>query len=311
MILISSDQYDSSTNHVIDWLTSFKKQFIRINKNDDYKISFINSKLNLNFQGKSIDFNTIKGYFYRRGKIHHKQGDNSIVYLSDISKEHSQIIDEYINFILENKVSIGRYSAVNINKLIVLEIATEIGFKIPNSYVLEKKSDISLLQNFNSEFITKNHSNTSFFECEDGVLISYTSLLNENNYKQIPDFFSPSLFQEKIDKKYEIRVFYLNEKMWSMAIFSQSSSITENDSRKVSDNIIRNVPYALPSDIEEKIKNLMNRLNLDTGSIDLIVSKKKEYIFLEVNPIGQFGSVSFNCNYNIEKEIAKFLTNED
>jgi hypothetical protein len=104
MILISSDQYDSSTNHVIDWLTSFKKQFIRINKNDDYKISFINSKLNLNFQGKSIDFNTIKGYFYRRGKIHHKQGDNSIVYLSDISKEHSQIIDEYINFILENKV---------------------------------------------------------------------------------------------------------------------------------------------------------------------------------------------------------------
>jgi ATP-GRASP peptide maturase of grasp-with-spasm system len=192
-----------------------------------------------------------------------------------------------------------------------LEIATEIGFKIPNSYVLEKKSDISLLQNFNSEFITKNHSNTSFFECEDGVLISYTSLLNENNYKQIPDFFSPSLFQEKIDKKYEIRVFYLNEKMWSMAIFSQSSSITENDSRKVSDNIIRNVPYALPSDIEEKIKNLMNRLNLDTGSIDLIVSKKKEYIFLEVNPIGQFGSVSFNCNYNIEKEIAKFLTNED
>lgn len=309
MILISSDIYDYSTNHVIDWLSSFKKQFVRINKIDDYKITFHDSKLNLSFNDEIINLNKIEGYFYRRGKIQHKHS-NSIVRLNDISDEHFKIIDEYINFILENKISIGKYSTVNINKLIVLEVAKEIGFTIPNSYILEKKSDISSLYNFNNELITKNHSNTSFFECEDGVLIVYTSVLDKDNYEQLPESFLPSLFQEKIEKKYEIRAFYLKEKIWSMAIFSQNNSATENDYRKVSDDLVRNVPYSLPIDIEEKIKKLMNKLNLDTGSIDLIVSKKNEYIFLEVNPIGQFGSLSYNCNYNIEKEIAKILTNE-
>ncbi|WP_343662327.1 grasp-with-spasm system ATP-grasp peptide maturase [Chryseobacterium mucoviscidosis] len=310
MILISSDQYDYSTNHIIDWLIFFKEKFIRINKNDDYKITFSESKLNLSFDGESIDLSKLTGYFYRRGKIQNKHDNNSMDHLNDVSNDHSKIIDEYINFILERKISIGKYSTVNINKLIVLEVAKEIGFAIPNSYIIDKKSDISFLYNFNSELITKNHSNNSFFECEDGILIAYTSVLDDDNYKKIPELFSPSLFQEKIEKKYEIRVFYLNEKMWSMAIISQIDSATKNDYRKMSDSIVRNVPYSLPIDIEKKIIKLMKQLNLDTGSIDLIVNKKNEYIFLEVNPIGQFGSVSFNCNYNIEKEIAKFLANE-
>ena len=69
MILISSDQYDYSTNHVIDWLVFLKREFIRINKNDNYEITFNNSKLVLNFKGRTINFDKIEGYFYRRGKI--------------------------------------------------------------------------------------------------------------------------------------------------------------------------------------------------------------------------------------------------
>lgn len=311
MILISSDRYDYSTNYVIDWLDYSKEKFTRINKDDLYQITFNDSQLCINFNGENIDLSTTTGYFYRRGKIHFQQDDNSSFNtLNDISSEHDKIINEYINYILESKVSIGKYSDVSINKLIVLEIAKNIGFKVPVSYLLEKKSDLTSLLNQYPELITKNHSNTSFFECEDGVLIAYTQPLDENNYKQIPESFSPSLFQEKIDKKYEIRVFYLKGKIWSMAIFSQSNTLTEDDYRKVTNNTIRNVPYLLPSDIEHKIQTLMKRINLDTGSIDLIVNKDKEYIFLEVNPIGQFGSVSYNCNYNIEKEIAKILADE-
>ncbi|KMQ65288.1 hypothetical protein ACM39_16530 [Chryseobacterium sp. FH2] len=310
MILISSDKYDYTTNDVIDWLIFFDKQFIRLNKFDDYQISFNNLKLELVFKGKILNFSKLDGYYYRKGKIQYKKDNNSIEHLNDVNSEHSKIIDEYINFILENKVSIGKYTSATINKLIVLEVAKKIGFKVPNFYVLEKKSDIPSLYVCNRELITKNHSNNSFFECSDGLLISYTAIINNINHKKIPESFSPSLFQEKINKKYEIRTFYLKGKMWSMAIFSQSNNMTEEDYRKTSNDITRNVPYALPTDIEEKIKNLMDKLNLDTGSIDLIVSKENEYIFLEINPIGQFGWVSFNCNYNIEKEIAKFLANE-
>lgn len=51
----------------------------------------------------------------------------------------------------------------------------------------------------------------------------------------------------------------------------------------------------------------MEVIDLNSGSIDMLVSKKNEYIFLEVNPIGQFAQVSYPCNYYIQKEIASEL----
>jgi glutathione synthase/RimK-type ligase-like ATP-grasp enzyme len=52
----------------------------------------------------------------------------------------------------------------------------------------------------------------------------------------------------------------------------------------------------------------MIKLGLDSGSIDMIVSTEGKYIFLEVNPVGQFGMVSYPCNYYIERDIADYLS---
>jgi glutathione synthase/RimK-type ligase-like ATP-grasp enzyme len=124
----------------------------------------------------------------------------------------------------------------------------------------------------------------------------------------LPNNFSLSAFQEEIQKKYEIRVFYFFGKIYSMAIFSQNDSQTKTDFRIY--NISkpnRNVPYSLPISVASKVKHLMKKLGLETGSIDLIKSINDEYIFLEVNPVGQFGMVSKPCNYNLEYIIAKKL----
>lgn len=51
----------------------------------------------------------------------------------------------------------------------------------------------------------------------------------------------------------------------------------------------------------------MNELELKTGSIDFILSKTDEYVFLEVNPVGQFGMVSELCNYSLYNKFADFV----
>ena len=51
----------------------------------------------------------------------------------------------------------------------------------------------------------------------------------------------------------------------------------------------------------------MEALGLVMGSIDLIRSTEKEYVFLEVNPSGQFEMVSLPCNYHLEEKIANYL----
>lgn len=93
-----------------------------------------------------------------------------------------------------------------------------------------------------------------------------------------------------------------------MAIFSQLDEKTKYDYRNYNEEKPnRNVPIRLPEHISKKIVNFINNSNLDTGSIDLIYTHEKEFVFLEVNPVGQFGWVSKNCNYYLEKKIALHL----
>lgn len=96
-----------------------------------------------------------------------------------------------------------------------------------------------------------------------------------------------------------------------MAIFSQNDNKTSVDFRNYNlKKPNRVVPYKLPSYIENKLLKFAKSADLDTGSFDLIVTKKeKEYVFLEVNPYGQFGWLSKNCNYYLEKLIAEYFEN--
>ena len=55
----------------------------------------------------------------------------------------------------------------------------------------------------------------------------------------------------------------------------------------------------------------MQKLDLETGSIDLIKSTNGEYYFLEINPNGQFGMTSYPCNYNLEEKVALKLIQID
>jgi len=96
--------------------------------------------------------------------------------------------------------------------------------------------------------------------------------------------------------------------------FSQWQFFPKNDPKTLQDfrrynyqNPNRFVPFNLPSQIESKIFCLMDELDLQTGSIDLIKDTTGKYYFLEINPNGQYGMVSKPCNYFLEREIAEYL----
>ena len=137
-----------------------------------------------------------------------------------------------------------------------------------------------------------------------------TELLSKNRKKYIPDTFPPSFFQKCIEKEYEIRTFFIENDYYSMAIFSQNDEQTKIDFRNYNESKPNKfIPYILPEDIKSKLIELMKCINLNCGSIDLIVGKDGNYYFLEVNPVGQYDMVSVPCNYNLHKKIAEYLIN--
>ena len=145
--------------------------------------------------------------------------------------------------------------------------------------------------------------------CNAKFLISHcTERLSKENIAKIPERFGPTLFQEEVLKRFEIRAFMMNETFFAMAIFSQKSSRTQTDFRKYDDaRPNRTVPYQLDSKTQLKCRELAEHFGLNCCSFDFIVSQDNLLIFLEINPVGQFMMVSKPCNYNIEKHIAEFL----
>ena len=222
-------------------------------------------------------------------------------FLEDFINEENNVLSEYILFRLKEKINLGLYSSIKVNKLVVNELAKRVGLNTPQSF-FRNSENFKPTTNLITKPINENSivgiNKNSFYK-----LLTIDPCIINHNYE-----FSLSYFQEKIDKKYELRVFYLNGVTYSMAIFSQNNSKTNTDFRNYdSENPNRTVPYKLSKEINEKINNLMKLLGLNSGSIDILVDKNLNYYFLEVNPVGQFGMVSYPCNYSLEEKIANYL----
>lgn len=66
--------------------------------------------------------------------------------------------------------------------------------------------------------------------------------------------------------------------------------------------------YDLPVEIEQKCIQLTKMLSISFGAIDLVRDKNGDYIFLEINPNGQWAWVEMETGLKISDEIIKFLT---
>jgi len=229
-----------------------------------------------------------------------------------LNKEQIVFYDSIFYFLRKNKYFGKVKKTVDNNKIIDLINARKCNISIPDTIISTSKREIKkfFIKNKNDKIITKSLGGLLRFETEDEILwgkgTTIVDITELNNYKEI---LFPSIFQKYIEKEYEIRTFYFKGEFYSMAIFSQNDDKTKIDFRNYNiEKPNRMVPFKLPDDIEIKLKKFMEISELDTGSIDLIVSKEeRRFVFLEVNPFGQFGWLSKNTNYYIERHIAKYF----
>lgn len=338
-LLIAEDN-DISTNKIAHWLLYFNHyEMIRINERD-----FIDTtNIKLAIEGKSefslivneklhIHSDKIHSYWYRRGKLNNKGigAMDSIQLSGGTSKQKRaffekieefysiewESISDYLHYLLKNLdiVNINSFMDLKSNRLINAEVAMKIGLKVPETIVSNSIEAVSLFLDRHPEIITKCIFYSGLSRTVDGEFFGFgmgTNIFTKQDLevcRSKGNYFQPTLFQQYIDKEFEIRSFYLQGEIYSMAIFSQINEKTRVDFRNYDDDFPnRNIPYKLPLEIENKMRLLMESLQYDSASFDFIYSKG-EYWFLEINTVGQFDWVSKYCNYHIEKRIATKLS---
>ena len=198
-------------------------------------------------------------------------------YITMISKDIIAIVNGIVDS-FDGKVLTKPFKLRKVeNKVFQLKIANEIGFSMP------------------STLITNNTLNSNIFVKSKSIIKPLTTgkILDKNIYEiyqtniinKVEDDISltPIYLQSYVTKQYEVRVTIIKEKIFPVRIDSHNDIDWRKNEEKNKYSIMK-----LPENIERQCKKLLKIMDIEFGAIDFIVDKNNNWIFLEINPNGQW-----------------------
>ena len=328
MILILSPSYgDVTADEVMDWLAHLGAEWVRLNGEDvdggaDARLELDGDGevCRLRFGGVELDPSRV-GAVWHRGWVREwrHEGRELVADRSafgarlqydvrlHLTREYRKFSD-FLMSCFESRRWLGSPRTASPNKPAVLRQAVRAGLAIPATLITTERAALLELAARHGAIVSKPIAETILFTGGGATHPLYTSIVGPELIARLPERFPPTLFQELVAKDYELRVFFLDGESHAMAIFSQQDPQTAVDFRRYNhQRPNRRVPYRLQPATEAAIAALMKALSLDTGSLDLLHTPDGRDVFLEVNPVGQFGMVSHPCNYHLERKVAEQL----
>lgn len=328
MVCILSQAYcEDSTEEVMAWLRANGIPHIRINAEDirrnalTLSIERSASAIALHIDGQAIALHEVTSVWLRKWSttalrrkpdVFSSPSDETFTNLSAVEahlRRETKALSEHLSRRLSNVPWLGSFTSMSCNKLDVLQEAARLGLDIPDSLVTSDTAAASAFAAKHKKIITKPLSEVLICETDECLYMTYTS---EISPREEWSGGTPSLFQERLDKHFEIRSFYIDGQFFHAALFSQDSLATVTDFRVYQPGApTRTVPFRMPQNVEILLDQLMRHLKLRTGSIDIVKTHDGRYVFLEVNPVGQYGLIAGPCNFPISEMIAHVLAGRE
>jgi glutathione synthase/RimK-type ligase-like ATP-grasp enzyme len=173
-------------------------------------------------------------------------------------------------------------------KLWQLEVARRVGLAIPKTIVTNVPETVAAFyEECRGEVIGKLVSESTNWLLPKYETVGVPTLaLSEADLPHLDQVAaSPHLFQEKIDKRYDIRVTAIGRRLFPVRIESQVGT-GAIDWRM--DYSVPMEPTTLPDNVHEACLRLLQALSLNYGAIDLAVDRQGRYVFFEINCAGQY-----------------------
>jgi glutathione synthase/RimK-type ligase-like ATP-grasp enzyme len=116
---------------------------------------------------------------------------------------------------------------------------------------------------------------------------------------------APTIFQPYVEKAFELRCVVIGERIFAAKIHSQATEATRTDWRAGEPE---HELFALPGHIKASIRRLMYSFGLNFASLDMIVTPDGEFVFLELNPNGQWLWLELELGLPLVASMADLLT---
>lgn len=325
-ILILTDQSDTHPTSVINLMKEKSIPFFRLNTEAlmvDYSFAWFH------FNGMSPDFyiknlatnqtiwgHEIKSVWYRKPDV---PKDFPYTINEEVDRHNALEAKQFFFFLmhyLTDLYSIGNhlYDKRANSKMLQSKIAVELGMKIaPTCFSNVKKEILDFSLNY--ENISLKCLRDHWMKTENGKVYDLcTQKVGSQLLKEQPEeaFSQTVVFaQQYIEKKYELRITVMGPYVFTCKLDSQllTPETGSVDWRQGYDYGLKHEIIETPAVIGSFCKQYLNKLNLNFGCFDFIVTPDDEFVFLECNPNGQWGWIEDECHVPMSEAMVDCLQN--
>lgn len=294
MVLIMTNQMDAHADCVIEKLQSQNIPYFRFNLDvaslKNTFVSFKDGVWNIKNEFGEISTKDVKCVWNRRPSMELLLNERE-----NLDAGFKIWRSEWNNTLLGIHNSLKKLPCLNPlrkaykgeNKYYQMDVAKEVGFKMPETLISNSKDDILEFFKTHEKCIFKLMSQ-DLYKVENDYRGLFANVISIDDIEKFGNEENPLVFQEYVEKQFEVRYTVVGKDHFVCKIDSQESKKANEDWRRYD---ISHTPHSAiePSaEIKEKVDKLMEILSIEYGALDFIVTPKNEWIFLEINCFGQF-----------------------
>lgn len=197
------------------------------------------------------------------------------------------------------------------HKELQLKRALELGLDIPKTLFSNDPEEVkNFYQALNGRMVTKMQSSFAIYR-ENVENVVFTTVVTQEHLNQLEGLrWCPMTFQEHLDKRIELRATVVGDKVFTASIDSQKLKAAQTDWRVEGEALIKDwEPFELPSEIQDKLIQLVRSFGLNYAAADFVVTPDDRYVFLEINAAGEWFWLQHSPGLPIAEAIANLLVN--
>ena len=190
-------------------------------------------------------------------------------------------------------------------KVLQLKVAQEVGLPIPRTLITSDPNEAQ-------RFYDQQKDNGTIYKAFSATEQQWreTRLLKHEELEVLDNVkFAPVIFQEYVPATYDLRITVVGNQIFAAAIHSQQTSYTVDMRMDIGNAKMSAVD--LPNATKQLLHDFMGRMGLVYGAIDMRLTPRGEYVFLEINPAGQWLFIEEKTKQPITANMAELMANAD
>lgn len=288
-VLILSGLFDFSTDLICIELEKVGVGYLRLNREQltEYRISLDPVKRILRVRSSERDWVVgpdLRAIVFRQPVFLRNTSAKSLSLSEQMERSQWSAFLRAVSVFKDSKwVNWPQATYLAESKPYQLFLAKEVGFQVPPTVVTNDVSDLSEFAS--SRIILKSLDTALFFKGGD-CYFTYTTATTGLELAALDASSAPMIVQKELQGKSDLRVTVIGEEVFSVEILSNGSGV-DGDWRTVPREALEYKNIELPSQVEICCREIVRRLDLTFGAIDLIRIGGLFY-FVEINPTGEW-----------------------